>query len=419
HKIYGIGEGADEILLGFVDNILIASFSKKLFVNALQQYKEPHYSKSDVFTAVRSAAYDKESGESLAKIHINYDQLDEMMGVYMDDVTSTVTSLSTIMEYSSFDLKMRDDHAKLSGITAIDTAEPSFLKVMQNIDRSEIRSHQVLPGNTSFMLTIDYHDFDFFYDQVATFMKDDKGFKDFEKTKKSVGGFLGVTMSERKAARRKKRGKDDDYFDWIGQEIGLAMVPMNGTGSQQAYVALFHTPDKENAVRDLKQISKKIKNRTPVKFKTYDYKGYDVNYLHMGGFFRLFLGKLFKKFDKPKYTILDEFVVFSNDTAAIHRVIDVANGVRPSLPMDAGYRNFFRNFEPNSNYFLYVNTHNLYGYLPGLLGGESARGVRKNKKYITCFPRAGLQLISNNGLFQSELYFEFDTEDKGGLFQSF
>ena len=47
---------------------------------------------------------------------------------------------------------------------------------------------------------------------------------------------------------------------------------------------------------------------------------------------------------------------------------------------------------------------------------ETARSIRKNKNYITCFPRIGLQLLSDDDQFESELYIEFEpTEKKGNM----
>ena len=64
-------------------------------------------------------------------------------------------------------------------------------------------------------------------------------------------------------------------------------------------------------------IEKKVKRRTPVKIKTVNYKDFEINYVEMKGFFRLFFGKLFDKFEKPYYTYVDDYVVFSNKAASL------------------------------------------------------------------------------------------------------
>ncbi|MEM6269909.1 MAG: DUF3352 domain-containing protein [Bacteroidota bacterium] len=408
NTIYGIGEGSDEVLLGFQDNILVASYSNSLLLKSFKESEKPFYTRNNNFQSMRKKAFKLENDESVGKVHVNFDQLDEMMGVYMDDVTETVTGLSNSLEYAGFDLKMGGDHADFSGNLTIDDSVPSLMTVMKTIERSEIRSHQILPRYTSFLLTLNFHDFDYFYRQISELMEEDEGFQEYEKTQNQIAGLLGVRRRDKRIERKRKKGKDVDYFDWIGQEISMAMVPLDESGRKQAYVAVFHSPDKENAEHDLNAIEKKLKNRSPVRFEEYEYKGKTINYLKLKGFFKLFLGKLFTQFDKPKYAVLDEFVIFSNDTTALHRMIDVANGNLANLPMDSEYRRFYRNFEPQSNYYLYVNMPKIFPALPGFLDGSSARDLRENEALITRFRKVGLQLLSEEEHFEAKLFVDFE-----------
>lgn len=73
----------------------------------------------------------------------------------------------------------------------------------------------------------------------------------------------------------------------------------------------------KDARKNMEFIEKKIKRRTPVKIKTANYKDFEINYVEMKGFFRLFFGKLFDKFEKPYYTYVDDYVVFSNKAASL------------------------------------------------------------------------------------------------------
>lgn len=54
---------------------------------------------------------------------------------------------------------------------------------------------------------------------------------------------------------------------------------------------------------------KESKRRTPVKVKTVHYKDFEINYIEMKGFFHLFFGGLFDKFEKLYYTYVDDYVV--------------------------------------------------------------------------------------------------------------
>lgn len=55
----------------------------------------------------------------------------------------------------------------------------------------------------------------------------------------------------------------------------------------------------KDARKNMEFIEKKIRRRTPLRIKTVDYKGFEINYVEMKGFFRLFFGGLFDKFENP------------------------------------------------------------------------------------------------------------------------
>jgi Protein of unknown function (DUF3352) len=409
-KGYGIGDGSDEVHLVFQGNILLAGFNEKLIEKAITQAQTPYYSSQEEFQGAWKQAHRSKNGESIAMVHVNFAQIDDYLSTFMGEVTGTVKSLSENLNFSSFDLKMHDEYAEMTGNTTVDLKKPSLPNVLSTMPDGEIKCIHMLPASTSFFFSIDFEDFDQFYEQIASVMKEDDGYDDYEKYKDQIGGLLGVDKSDKKIDRKKKRGKDVDYFDWIGQEIAMSLVPVNESGTQQAYVAMFHSPDKENTTHDLQAIENKIRNRTPVRFEQYEYLGHEVSYLDIKGFFKLFFGKLFNKFDKPKYTILDDYVIFSNDTAAIHRIIDVAHGTRPNLPMSPGFREFFQRFEANSNYFVYLNGPQIYPFLPSFADAATSSDIQKNRKFITCFPHGGLQLMADDGVFESRLFLEFKPE---------
>lgn len=404
---YKMGDPGDEVLMAFQGNILLISFNETLLLNGINSPKKPSWSENGQFVPLRESAFRVGNRSSLMKMHVNFAQLDEYMKVFMDDV-STVVSISKSLDFAALDLKMETDFAQMDGFISVDTSQKAMPTVLLGVEPALIRAQNILPFSTSFLLSINFDDFDEYYARIGSVMREDDGYQEYEKTQGQIGKLLGVSKSDKKIERKKKRGKDVDYFDWIGQEIALAMMPLDSSGVRQAYVACFHIPDRANAEHDLKAIEKKIRNRTPVKFDEYEYKGRTVSYLAMKGLFKLFLGKLFNKFDQPKYTILDEFVVFSNDTSAIHKIINVVNGDEPNLPNNGAFRNFFSRFEEESNYFFYLNSHNLFPYLPSLASSESAAGMRKNEKFITCFPRIGLQLSSKDGHYETMFYLEFD-----------
>jgi hypothetical protein len=90
----------------------------------------------------------------------------------------------------------------------------------------------------------------------------------------------------------------------------------------------MHAPDIEKAKEGLGFIHRQIKRRTPAKFKSMEFRNHEINYLEIKGFFRLMFGKLFSKLQKPYYTTLGDYVVFSNSPKTlVGMIMDYEDGL--------------------------------------------------------------------------------------------
>lgn len=395
--VYLIGEDDDTIYLTVVDNILICSYTKALVEKSINQHKEPYFTENERFLYMT----EKTGRSGLCRFYLNYGTMDKFLRVYMDDPGDIGNSIANSLEYATYDVKLTDYYAELDGYTSAIDSYPSMINALKNTDGSRIRAPQILPERTSFFFSINFDSFAEYYKELDNVMKlDEESYKDFKKNQQRIERFLNITLEEH-------------FFSWIGNEITISMLPVDKAGRKQSYLAFFHSPDIRLATEKLNEMLKKFKRNVinPVKFKNYEYKEVEVNYLELKGFFNIFLGKMFGKFDKPKFIAMDEFVVFSNDTTALHRVVD-DHMARKTLRNNSEFKKFFDNFSAHSNYFAYVNGKELYPYLPTMGNMETGKGIRKNRRYITCFPHLGLQFREKAPYYRSYIRIDFEPQDK-------
>mgnify|MGYP006977889132 CR=1 FL=1 len=89
----------------------------------------------------------------------------------------------------------------------------------------------------------------------------------------------------------------------------------------------------------------KIENRTPLKMRRIDYINYPITRIEVKGMFKIFFGDLVKNFDKPYFTFIEDYVVFSNSAdELIIKINDVATRF---------------NLHPNTKYVLANQTNEL------------------------------------------------------------
>lgn len=412
---YEIGE--DPIYLAFQDNIMLISYTKELVGKALVQAKTPYYTTDKNFLEVK----DHTRGKGLFQLYANYSMLDEHMRVYMSEVPPLVTTLSKVMLFAGADVNVTDTFMELRGITKPNDSVPSVLNTTiddkvtleswqfdakgrklgkgkttfrTDVEPTELHAPEVLPARTSFFFSLNMDQPKHYFGRVlANMAMDTVEYNDYLETKDKAEKYLHVNI-------------EDHFISWMDDEVVLSMLPLNEDKTLQAYLAFFRTSDSTKAAENLNYVSEQIRKKTPVKFKTYQHRGYDVNYLEMKGLFKVFFGKMFKKFEKPHYVQVGDYVVFSNDTLALHTVVD-DHLDQHNLIQEEGAEDFFKLFNEKSNYFVYLNGENLYPWVPSLADLDTRKSLKKNREYVTCFKHWGIQLSEDNHVYDTRLFVTF------------
>jgi hypothetical protein len=144
-----------------------------------------------------------------------------------------------------------------------------------------------------------------------------------------------------------------------------------------------------------------------------DYKGYAINYLGMKSFFKLILGKFFSRYDKPYYTIINNFIIFSNHPQTLESIIDDYLD-KKTLIRSEEFRKFKRTFEDESSVFIYLNTPVLLNTIKKLADAPTRTSMENNKEYIVCFRQIGFQLVPEPGRFKTFFAEQFVAPERVG-----
>jgi hypothetical protein len=163
---------------------------------------------------------------------------------------------------------------------------------------------------------------------------------------------------------------------------------------------IFKAENVAKAREGLDHIEKMVRRKTPVKFKSIDHPGFPVNYVSVKGLFKLLLGKFFAKYDKPYYTIINNFVIFSDHPQTLESMIDDYLD-KAVLSRSDSYRSFRREFEDESSVFAYINTPVLFKSLLKLADQNTRGSMRGHEEYITSFRQIGFQLVPDDGGFRT------------------
>lgn len=383
----------ETLYLSFIKNQLIASYANTLIENSINEYISPTLGTDVNFTEIK-----QEIGSSdLFRVYLQYNQLESFLKIYSNTPSPIAKTLSDNLDYSGFHFNLEDNVFTAKGYTNTKDNITSYLTALKKSGTSSRSIYSIAPKETALYLSFGFKDFSTFYTNFESIQKQKpEAFKTYNSNLYKIEKFLDIDIKQQ-------------FIRWIDDEIAILKVKLpNASKNNMALV--LKANDIGVAQTELTTVLSKIKKRSPVKFKNINYKGYAINYMHIKGFFKLFLGNLFNDFNKPYFTIINDYVVFSDNPNTLKTIIN--NFIaKNTLNTNADFMAFDEQFENKSSIYLYGNTPYLYNSLYNFADRSSKTSLTKNKDYIVCFSQFGVQFIPENDLFETELIVNYENVD--------
>ncbi len=336
------------------------------------------------------------SGKGLFNIYIHYKYFDNYIENLLGKTNEFVSSISGSLHYSgiSFDID-EDALIKLTGFTSVNDTVSSYFLAILNSGKGTQKILEVTPQRTASFIRLGFNDVMTFYENLENSLGEDK-FKNYSDAIQKTEKRLNIDIKE-------------NFFKWIDDEIALVQTQPSNLGKDNEFAAIIKAKDVREARKNLDFIVTQVRKKTPVKFKEIIYKGYAINYLHIPGFFKLILGKLLSKLEKPYFTIIDRFVIFSNHPQTLKSIIDDYESGN-TLVNSIEFHNFSKNFSNKSSVFIYVQTPLFLTNIKEFVGYQTWVNLQKNKEYFNAFPHIGVQLDNVEELLKLNLATQYNEQ---------
>ncbi|MFC2100370.1 DUF3352 domain-containing protein [Bacteroidota bacterium] len=385
-------ETNESLFLTFIDNLLVCSYTEVLVENAIMQRNHKGWLENTNFQEVASSINNRKP----FSFYFNYELLDRYLRLYLNEESEIVGSLAESIDYSAFNFDIEEERLILEGYTNLETNNSSYIKALSKVKPGKMRSHEIVTDKTAIYISIIFENFNKFFENLEDeFAVSNKA--DFESYAKRI----------RRIEKRFKIDLEEDFFDWIGNEIAFIKTRPTANARETDVIAIFHTKSIKKAKKGLRYMSKQFQKKLPVKIDIVSYMNYDIHYLNIKGFFKLFFGKLFAGLEKPYFTYIEDFVVFSNSpTILMDFIDDYTKG--NTLSHKKEFMDFKDEFDVKSNVSIFIQTPKLYSHLYYYSKNEKRTEIQQNKDVIISFARIGFQFISDGIKFKSRLMAEFD-----------
>ncbi|HET7179243.1 MAG TPA: DUF3352 domain-containing protein, partial [Chryseosolibacter sp.] len=373
-----------DLYTAFPGSYLIASFNKGILTSSIDGYQRDSLEIKSGFLSVLNEI----SQPGLMKLYINYNMLPALVACYSEAADEYTGRISRALKATALNVTIDNDMIKASGRTFINDSVESYIKTLGVSGSGPSEFAEVAPQRTAFALALGFRSFaDFLGNFENNVQEDVADYKVYRENLRQVEEYLNIDLQK-------------DFIGWIGDEVVMLEMQSSGQGLDNETALIFKAENVAKAREGLDHIEKMVRRKTPVKFKSIDHRGFPVNYVSVKGLFKLLLGKFFAKYDKPYYTIINNFVIFSDHPQTLESMIDDYLD-KAVLSRSDSYRSFRREFEDESSVFAYINTPVLFKSLLKLADQNTRGSMRGHEEYITSFRQIGFQLVPDDGGFRT------------------
>lgn len=345
------------------------------------------------------------SGKGLFNIYINYNYFTGYLENMLGKSTPGIHSLRRQLTFSAFAFDIKNDGSlTLEGYTSIDDSVPSFFKSAINSGESGLESASLIPDRISSLVKIGFQDAAAYYLQSVENL--------------SSNETNSYRQNIEKLEKKLKINVNENIFSWIDDEVVLLQTQPSNLGKNNEFALIVKGKNETDPVKNLDFLEHQIKKNSPVKIKYVNYEEYSIRYISFPGLLKLLFGKMLSKIEKPYYTIIDEYVIFSNHPQTVKNIIDDYKKDNVLAHSDS-YRSFVSQFDNKNSAFSYIDIPVFFNGLKDFVSPVTWEKINRQKSVITCFPQAGIEFDESNSLLHTLISVRYKDAPENYALQQF
>ena len=372
-------ENGDPLYLSLVANYLVCSYTRSLVHQAIERGEQ----KSDPqFTWVR-----KEIGhKGLCRFYVNYPYLYDYYTYYFEGNALTQSVLDQFGR-TGLDVQLDKNSIRAKGLTSAgDNA--AFIDLLHKHGNGSWKYPEVLSDKVAALQSIHLDNVvEFYRDLITLRSADPEELANYEALKEQIEKKLKLNLEE-------------DLLSWMGKEMVVAQL----ASQERELLIAIRTKKIKDARKKLERMQKQIKRKTPARFKKTEYRGHEIYYLELQSFFKLLFGKRFERMTKPYYTIIDDFVVFSDNPKSLERAIGhYEEGM--VLSKDIRFQQSTAALPRKACLISYVNSPLIYNSLENMGSSDTRSDLQSNRSYLQYLQRIVLSYTAEkDGGFSNRIH---------------
>lgn len=381
--------------LGFRENVLFMSASRQLAKEVLKG-KENQWVKKEVFKKLDK----KYRRRGDIQLYANFSRINSVLKMQNLDPENYELWVNPL-QFAVYNIEFSEDVIHFKGGISAKPKSKGYLNAFSDIDIGNSDAYKVISEDIATYISFTFEEFSSFNNnfkqQLAAI--DSKSYSNYIKYSGQIEDKFDISIQ-------------DHIFNWIDDELVLGKLkPKIGASEVSDLFAAIRASNAKTAEEMLTMITNKVSEKSPLKFRTRTYGEYEIKYLDLKGFFKLFAGNLFEKLDRPYYTIIDDYVVFSNSVNNLITLIDHYKNNK-TLEYDKAFDEVYRNFDNNGNVQIYLNSKELYESIYYHTDAHTQNFLEENRNLLMSVKALGIQVKPAEKTYDSELRIKLDVSQQ-------
>ena len=350
-----------------IDNKIIrASFS----IDLLRKSLDPDSKKiSPQFIKEINAGL-KQDANALANLFINYDKAGFLKPYFRRRLSQNLEFFESFKGYSSLELNYKSDVLMFNGITRTSAEKTSYMNIFLNQKPVKNTIKRVMPYNTSSSISYGISDYSGFRTDLNLVFKNRQELDTLNKQIEKIHTETGINPER-------------DIVELWGEEFST-----------------LHLSTFENLGIIKVKDGRKLQFYLDPLSSNYSESVRKMTYANL---FYAFFGDPLKKYSKPYFTIIDNFLILSNSPVSINRFLNHYNTERLMYRSDA-YVQFDQLVAEQSNISFAIYLNNARSLLNSSLKKGYSSTFSSKRYGFRDFYAVSYQLTGNKEYFFTNLY---------------
>ena len=369
-----------EILYGaFIENHFAATYNPKLLEASINEMEEPSIGLDRGFIDAERLV----SEQGLCRLFINYTHFPDFISIYMGQSSPYFNMFCEAMNFAGLYGAVTDKRVELKGNSMLKEQTNPYISAILGSGKKKMKAHEIMPARTAFYTNLELGDPKTFVKELeqALSINDQDLYNNYKSTKSTIEKYVNISLEK-------------NFLSWMDGEFAFAQSEPGLLGHEAEVILAIKANNAKDMKSNMELIAKNVRNTTPIKFKAVEYKGYTVNYVELRGFFKLFFGGIFERFEKPYYTYVDDYIILSNKPSTILSFIEDYEQKNLMINSD-GFKNVYSRAQSSSTLFAYLDIQKFYPLLKPILTPDTWSNIDNQKNIINSFPYWFFQVVGD------------------------